>query len=250
MDSFRRGASGRFNARKGKSLSTGTPVLTELPMPPNASGEPAAAHVPGAMEMDHVYGLPPDLRGPTHAGDVDTEYHGQHGKHIILAEDIRPVASRESSLAPPTPPPHAKRQFSFSNVFNRHKHETPPPASENIAHEYHHRPLSRLGLGSRQGSKEHSGIPGLKTATEEERLGLVKGDSANNVLSLPDYTENSDEDDWQLEGKPSASHPTTTRGHVPLIREEEREKESDEERPRVPDKNTPRLGQGEDGRRY
>lgn len=237
MDSFRRGASGRFNARKGKSLSTGTSGLTQLPMPPDASGEPATAQVLGAMEMDHVYGLPPNLRSADGGGDIDTEYHGKNDKHILLAEEIRPVPSRGSSLAP-TPPPHAKRQFSFTNVFNRHKHGA--PSSSDIAHE-HHRPLSRLGPGSRQSSKEHS-IPGIKPATEEERLGLVKGDSKN-MLTLPDYTENSDEDDWQLEDKPRAS---LTTGHVPLIREEE--KESDDERPEVPDKNTPRLGQSEDGR--
>lgn len=240
MDSFRRGGSGKFKARKGKSLSTGTPGLVELPLPPNASGEPSTAQAPGAMEMEHVYGLPPNLRGADGAGEVDTEYHGKYdGKHIVLAEEIKPVASRGSSLAPaPTPPPHAKRQFSFSNVFNRHKHDA--PSSSDITHE-HHRPLSRLGLGSRQSSKEHN-IPGLKTATEEERLGLVKGDSTN-MLTLPDYTENSDEDDWQLEGKAGASHTT---GLVPLIREEE--KESDDERPVAPDQNTPRLGQSEEGR--
>lgn len=238
MDSFRRGSSGRFKARKSKSLSTGTPGLTELPLPPDASGEPAAAQVPGAMEMEHVYGLPPNFRGADGAGDVDTEYHGKYdGKHILLAEEIRPVASRGSSLAP-TPPPHAKRQFSFSNVFNRHKHDA--PSSSEATHE-HHRPLSRLGVGSRRSSKEPT-TPGLKTATEEERLGLVKGDSTN-MLTLPDYTENSDEEDWQLEGKPGASHTT---GHVPLIREEE--KESDEERPDVPDKDTPNVGESEEGR--
>ncbi|KAL9133043.1 MAG: hypothetical protein Q9175_005776 [Cornicularia normoerica] len=238
MDSFRRGSSGRFKARKSKSLSTGTPGLTELPLPPDASGEPAAAQVSGAMEMEHVYGLPPNFRGVDGAGDVDTEYHGKYdGKHILLAEEIRPVASRGSSLAP-TPPPHAKRQFSFSNVFNRHKHDT--PSSSEATHE-HHRPLSRLGVGSRRSSKEPT-TPGLKTATEEERLGLVKGDSTN-MLTLPDYTENSDEEDWQLEGKPGASHTT---GHVPLIREEE--KESDDERPDVPDKDTPNVGQSEEGR--
>ena len=232
IDSFRRGASGRFKVRNGnKTLSAGIPGSTELPMPTDASGEPITAPVPGAMEMDHVYGLPPNLRGADGGGDVDTEYHGKSGKHI-LAEEIRPVASRGSSLAP-TPPPHAKRQFSF---FNRHKHDAPSP---DVTHE-HHRPLSRLGIGSRHSSKEQT-IPGIKTATEEERLGLVKGDSTN-PLTLPDYTENSDEDDWQLEGNPGATYTT---GHVPLIRGE---KESDEDRPAVPDKNTPRLGQSEEGR--
>ena len=239
MNSFRRGSSGRFNARNGKSLSTGTPGLTELPMPPNTSAEPATAQVLGAMEMDHVYGLPPNLRNADGAGDVDTEYHGKNDKHILLSEEIKPVASRGSSLAP-TPPPHAKRQFSFTNVFNRHKHD--PPDTSETAHE-HRRPLSRLGLGSRQSSKEHN-IPGLKTATEEERLGLVKGDSAK-MLTLPDYAEHSDEDDWQLEDKPGVSH---TLGHVPLIREE-KESDEDEGRPVVPKKDTPKLGQSE-GARY
>ena len=238
MDSFRRGASSRFKAKKGKCLSTGPPASTELPMPPNAHGEPTTAQVHGAMEMDHVYGLPPGLRGADGAGDVDTEYHGKDDKHILLAEEIKPVASRGSSVAP-TPPPHAKRQFSF---FNRHKQDPSDTPDE------HHRPLSRLGIGSRQSSKEQS-IPGLKTATEEERLGLVKGDSSN-MLTLPDYTENSDEtsdeDDWHLESKPGASQPS---GHVPLIKEEEQEEsDDDDERPVVPAKNTPKLGQGEEGR--
>jgi hypothetical protein len=35
-----------------------------------------------------------------------------------------------------------------------------------------------------------------QNATEEERLGLVKGDSSA-MLPLPDYT--SDDDDWQIE---------------------------------------------------
>ena len=236
MDSFRRGSSGRFKARKGKSLSTGSPGFTELPSPLNASGEPATAQVLGAMEMDHVYGLPPNLRSTDGAGEVDTEYHGKSGKHILLAEEIRPVPSRGSSLTPP-PPPHAKRQFSFTNVFNRHKHDT--SSSSDTTHE-HHRPLSRLGLGSRASSKDHN-IPGLKTATEEERLGLVKGDSTN-MLTSPEYTENSDEDDWQLEGKSRAS----ATGHVPLIPEEE--KESNQEGQDVADENTPKLGQSEDGK--
>ena len=245
MDSFRRGASSRFKARKNKSLSTGTPGLTVLKMPPNVSREPATAQVSGAMEMDHVYGLPLSLRNGDGAADVDTEYHGKTGKHILLSEDIRPVVSRGSSLAP-TPPPHAKRQFSFTNVFNRHKSET--LSSSEIPHEQpqHHRPLSRLGIGSRGSSKEHS-HPGLKTATEEERLGLVKGDSTN-ILTLPDYPETSDEDDWQLEDKPPGpGH--TTEGHVPLIREE-KESDEDDERPVVPDKDTPKLGQSEKQGRY
>ena len=253
MDSFRRGASGRFKARKGKCVSTGTPGSTEVPMSPEVSGEHGTPQASGALEMEHVYGLPPSLVGADGTGDVDTEYHGKYsGKHIVLAEEVRPVPSRGSSLAP-SPPPHAKRQFSFSNVFHRNnKHDAPTSSSSSdMPHEpQHRRPLSRLGLGSRQSSKEHP-IPGLKTATEEERLGLVKGDSAStNMLALqPESIENSDEDDdddeeddrWRprLEGgKPGASG--NTAGHVPLIREEEKESDDENERPDVPAKNTPR----------
>lgn len=219
MDSFRRGASSRFKAKQKKSLSAGTidPKLTKLSVSTDKGDHrPATAQVFGAMEMDQVYGMPPAHRSTDGAGDTkpSTEYHD---KPVMWAEDreTRPASSRGSTLAP-TPPPHqTKRQFSFQNVFNRHKHDA--PSTTDSSH-HPHRATSRIGLGSRSGSKEHS-IPGLKTATEEERLGLVTGDSSN-TLSLPDYTENSDEDDWQLEGNPGAG----TTGHVPLICEE---KESD-----------------------
>ncbi|KAF2445960.1 DUF803-domain-containing protein [Karstenula rhodostoma CBS 690.94] len=66
-------------------------------------------------------------------------------------------------LHPPRPPLHtAKRQFSFQNVFNRKRSTS--AAGSSIAS----RPVSRH---SRKGSH------GTKEATEEERLGLVKGDS-------------------------------------------------------------------------
>lgn len=216
--SFKRQASGKFATRKNKSLSTGTPGL--LNVPPR-DDTPPTAQVLGAMEMDHVYGLPPSLRGGDGAGDShpSTEYTGATGKHMTWAESVdeRPASSK-ASLAP-TPPPHsAKRQFSFQNPFNRHKHESVPTTIDSVP-----RPTSRLGIGSRGSSREHS-IPGVKSATEEERLGLVKGDSRN-MLSVPDYndqSEPSDEDDWQLTGKPASPRgsPGAGAGHIPLIREE------------------------------
>ena len=220
MHSFKRNASSKFS-RQNKSLSTGTPGLTAEPK----DDTPPTAQVLGAMEMDHVYGLPPSLRGntggdgagdPTGHFDSSTEYTGAGGKPIMWAESVesRPSSSRPS-LAP-TPPPHsAKRQFSFQNPFHRHKHEAMTSDSSS------HRPSSRMGIGSRGSSKDHS-IPGIKGITEEERIGLVKGDSKN-MLAVPDYTEDpeysspSEEDDWQLEGRPAGS---VASGQVPLIREE------------------------------
>ena len=221
MNSFKRNASSKFS-RQNKSLSTGTPGLATTPR----HDTPPTAQVLGAMEMDHVYGLPPSLRGNTGgdgAGDPtgrygsSTEYTGAKGKPITWAESVDSRPSSRPSLAP-TPPPHsAKRQFSFQNPFHRHnKQDAMPPDSSS------HRPSSsRLGIGSRGSSKEHS-IPGIKGFTEEERIGLVKGDSKN-MLAVPDYNEEqeysspSEEDDWQLEGRPTGS---VAPGHVPLIREE------------------------------
>jgi hypothetical protein len=98
--------------------------------------------------------------------------------------------SAPGELHPPKPPPHiAKRQFSFQNVFNRKRSESGTGSSITG------RPVSRH---SRKGSREG------KDATEEERLGLVKGDSR---VLLPIPSRNSadgsppgysDDDDWGM----------------------------------------------------
>lgn len=76
-----------------------------------------------------------------------------------------------SSLAPPRPPPHtAKRQFSFTNVFHRRRSDSPGADGK--------RPTSR---SSRKSSRDHN-----VRGTEEERLGLVKGDSQV-LLPIPSH---------------------------------------------------------------
>ena len=233
MNSFRRNASTKFT-RQNKSLSTGTPALPQPPRDEN----PPTDQVLTAMEMDHVYGLPPSLRqtGVDGASDPSgrfgspTEYTGAGGKPIAWAESVesRPSSSRHSIA--PSPPPHsAKRQFSFQNPFHRHKPDTPTTYDST-----HYRPSSRLGIGSRGSSKEHS-IPNIKSATEEERLGLVKGDSKNTLASPdfseePESTEPSDEDEWQLESRPGG---TAGLGRIPYI-QEEKESESGRSTPAGP----------------
>lgn len=101
--------------------------------------------------------------------DQDTSYRG-HDSHIHFAE-LPPISTEPTdlSLSPPRPPPHmAKRQFSFQNVFHRNRGDSEASASGSTR-----RPVSSR---SRKGSRD-----GTKTApdgTEEERLGLVKGDSS------------------------------------------------------------------------
>jgi len=73
-------------------------------------------------------------------------------------------SSPVSSLYPPKPPPHAaKRQFSFQNVFSRRPDSTGEGSKRPTSSRHSHK-ISRDSKA---------------VATEEERLGLVKGDSTS-----------------------------------------------------------------------
>ncbi|KAI9878360.1 MAG: hypothetical protein M1830_001141 [Pleopsidium flavum] len=188
-----------------KHPAAGTPDHHNSPHPNDLNDTSYKGHSTIAteepMEMSHVYGLPPGLQrdGMDGAGDSSRISPGLHGVPLMWADEVSQERSQSRVSLAPEPPPHtAKRQFSFHNVFHRHKNDSSVDTSDS------HRPSSRVGLGSRQSNKDQS-MPGSKNATEEERLGLVKGDSSA-MLPLPDYT--SDDDDWQIEGratKPSAS---------------------------------------------
>lgn len=165
--------------------------LTEVSAPPykgldsNTTTE-YSHHPDGAMEMSHVFGLPPGLQHANADGSGDSSHatHNQHGKPIMWADTVENRPHSRGGLVPDPPAHGARRQFSFQNVFNRHKHGHSADSS-------HSRP-SRKGIGSRQSSKEAS-TPGIKRATEEERLGLVKGDSTH-MSPLPDYRDEDEED--------------------------------------------------------
>jgi hypothetical protein len=97
----------------------------------------------------------------------------------------------------------AKRQFSFQNVFNRNRADSTGEASGS------RRPVSR---NSRKSSRD-----GKAQGTEEERLGLVKGDS-HTLLPIP--SNNSDElhppvysDDWGM-GNIRGDSPNISPGRV------------------------------------
>lgn len=141
----------------------------------------------------HVYGLAPGLhKGHLEEVYEDTAYRSPAGTSgeggvgkVHWAGEERP-SSATSSLAPPRPPPHAtggagsaRRQFSFQNVFSRNRSES---ATDDA-----HRPTSRgaLSFVSRGGSSRGGNYPGASgpATTEEERLGLVHGDSSNAISS-------------------------------------------------------------------
>ncbi|RHZ51657.1 hypothetical protein CDV55_103878 [Aspergillus turcosus] len=124
---------------------------------------------------------------PVHGNkNTDTSYHGAGMRDVSGQTDT----SRSISWADETPDreasPHtAKRQFSFNTVFNRirsksERSESEPPKPPP------HSPRSILRRSHLVPGAERQAIRG---ATEEERLGLVKGDSR------------AADDDWDMHEK-------------------------------------------------
>jgi hypothetical protein len=140
----------------------------------------------------------------------DTAYKGIGERHVTIDEEPR-TGSRGSSLHPnhgaqaslaPTPPPHsARRQFSFQHMFRRGQSDSHPHGDE--ATPPSRSPMIRKGMGQRKASVgSHA-----KGATEEERLGLVKGDTRTDP-PLPPYVEGgetTEEEEWLSDSKKSDS---------------------------------------------
>jgi hypothetical protein len=93
-------------------------------------------------------------------------------RSIAWADEVRPEApaSRNSSLAPDPPPHTTRRQFSFQTVFKRMKSAENSPRSPGS-------PTRGILKHNERGSSSHGPRRAVKNATEEERLGLVQGDS-------------------------------------------------------------------------
>lgn len=232
MNSFRRRAhstislgSSRNRGRKnpGPKSQLHSVTLTENALPPyQTESTPSSSHPGGTMEMSHVFGLPPDLHA--HGGDGASDQnhsHGVdgHGNPIRWADRVEHENVRPTSSLAPTPPPHgATRSFSFQNVFHRRKSDTQTESS------HRRRPSSRLGLGSRQGTRENGNSNFDRSGTEEEQVGLVKRDS-NAMLPLPDYT--SEDEDWALQDKKEEKDSPAS---APSLREKDESEDFDAER--------------------
>jgi hypothetical protein len=165
-------------------------------------------HDPMPMPMASVNVHPKGSENVTTYGDDDTSYHPPAPDHLRWAgsstePDRVPsaVPSTSDSLAP-RPPPHirsgsntgseAKRQFSFHNVFTRSR---PGTSDED------NRPMSRGALSFASGSRKANVI------TEEERLGLVHGDSSKNMSRYSEVPEGRESDEWQVTSGASSSSP-------------------------------------------
>ncbi|KAK4153013.1 magnesium transporter NIPA-domain-containing protein [Chaetomidium leptoderma] len=139
---------------------------------------------------------PGELDAYTPPGTSTGEDGPRSTRRVQFGQDSRQVSDVGESHPPPTPPPHsgggARRQFSFQSMFRRHQSHAHPPHNSSsgggdgpsdTTHHHHQRPGS-----SRPGSSRHMlsaasrgySAPQVRGATEEETLGLVKGDSNNN----------------------------------------------------------------------
>jgi hypothetical protein len=195
MDHFRR-------KRVSKPLPR-TPTGERVPMSPiKVAPNVSEAADSSDTQLQHVYGLPSDLQRDQY---VDTSYNSPASPHIQWLSGDRPPSRATNTLSPPPPvPPHnTKRQFSFQNVFRR-------PGSAGGERESTPRPVSRGGLsfvGRKHSGPQQSG----DSTTEEERLGLVKGDSSLSLNprseSPPSYSD-PDDAEWQFAGtSPPADAP-------------------------------------------
>ena len=127
----------------------------------------------------HTFGLPTGLRlANTQIPSAVEEFDKDQTSYVSQTAYLHNIASSNDTrnatyLRPPTPPPHSstnKRQFSFSNVFNRNKSGDSG------------RGVSGSSASAGRGLSFRSTHTSRDPATEEERLGLVKGDS---VTTLP-----------------------------------------------------------------
>jgi hypothetical protein len=171
-------------------------ALTEIAIPPYKTD------YEGSYNQEHIYGHPHNLHDQKTAYDPGSQ-------HIHFSEDnSERTGSRGSSfLTPERPPNSARRQFSFHNVFR--KSQNPPHHEETLA-SGSARPK---GFRSRTAS---SATAGGKQTTEEERLGLVKGDT-NSHERFPDYEDGDEEEDWDDEGKSLPDVPPPPPEHRELI---------------------------------
>lgn len=213
---------GFFQRLRSRGKSTSSRDSTSGPAS-NTVGMKTLPRIPtdGASDMDHAS----DKGSYKQAMTQDTSYK-PHETHIQFASLPEPSYSQDRGPnSPPLSPPRlpgniAKRQFSFQNVFGRNRAESTGESSGS------RRPTSR---NSRKSSRE-----GKIVATEEERLGLVKGDSSH-LLPIP--SRGSDEmnspgayaDDW---GARRSDSPGISPGRKPPASQEIRRVETPEIDPR------------------
>jgi magnesium transporter len=156
---------------------------------------------PGSLAEaeEHIYGLPKGLRR-------------QQDKAAGIPGAASPLPQHSSQSL--QPPQQARRQFSFTNLWSPRRSATPTESELGS---------NRPRLTSRASSSEKKA---LRSATEEERLGLTKGDSNRSLLKhasppairLQSHSPSSsisscpsDEDDGYFYSSPSRAAPVLSK---------------------------------------
>ncbi|KAG8532489.1 uncharacterized protein KY384_002366 [Bacidia gigantensis] len=227
FDSFRRHKNPRKDSlpahtRTVHSTQTSSQKRSSLPQRPlteivvSPKMEDTAYHPQGTDNMEmtgHVYGLPGTLRHVDDTPNVSPGTAARNNRPIQWAEQSKPISSSASTLAP-VPPPHqaAKRQFSFQNVFHRNRGPStdgadevtttvsPPRSPPSTSHSHMSFNFGNRLRSPTVGSGGSTKYP-VKTVTEEEQMGLVKGDS--NILGEEERTRGSYRDGYEDEGEDS-----------------------------------------------
>lgn len=163
---------------------------TSKPQSPMHPVQLTSIAVPGSKtpniqeyDPDHAYSPPGSAAGERSApGSLSSSK-----RRIQFGGDNRQASntSTEAGVVPPTPPPHsARRQFSFQNMFKRGGHGHGHDGSADSSQGHHRFRISARGYSSPQI---------VRDATEEERLGLVKGaaDEARSMPALKHYRDDS-----------------------------------------------------------
>ncbi|KAI9818010.1 MAG: hypothetical protein M1826_001443 [Phylliscum demangeonii] len=202
---------GRARSDAGDTVSsrgsTPTVRLSNLSVrAPPGEGRPGSAPAWDGVEPDrhrsplgyHSTNDPPSYEH--RAVHLLDDPHARRHPPVRWADDVGPdPAAPSATPPPPPPPPHAaKRQFSFQKAFQRPRDSS----GHDGAGDHLPRPRSRAGLGSRQGSQTRAAGAGFKGATEEERLGLVHGDSSTAAPPRESDDDDDDDDDWRASRPP------------------------------------------------
>lgn len=159
--------------------------LTEITVPAQKSTEENS----GYFDPVAAYGIP---EGKTEYEGSGASAAGSSGRRVQFRDDNRYPSQGSASSSQhgpvPEPPPHggAKRQFSFQNPFKRGQQQH---GDDGAADPRPRQRQARPYIAPRGYSNPH-----IKGATEEERLGLVKGDS-HSMPTLPHYDDAPEEED-------------------------------------------------------
>ncbi|CRG90464.1 Magnesium transporter NIPA2 [Talaromyces islandicus] len=176
-------------------------IAQKSPMHPVALTEITVGNKEGVDTAYHGGGLDPPFQPYTGRERSDTP------KSIVWADERPDMSPSRNSHLAPEDAPASRRQFSFRSMFNRKKSGESLPYS----------PVSPS-----RGILKHNdrGVAGssevrraLRNATEEERLGLVTGDSRT-----ADDTHKDDYDDEKLTRSPSPDSFDSTLDAVEEVR--------------------------------